>query len=200
MPAATVTIDSMAISSVRDTMVPVRQLAAPVVVQLPVVSTPPETMDSTALYSTCDSMDEAARVLAGDVHVPIPVTVERGQVWTDSTVSTLCRGGIPLTVTRVSHFQISNVRNSRDSTLAEVHRQTVLTLVGWGMQGSRRITVRGEGSSQTLFTYDLRAGRFLGSSGQSELRLGFETIQQTEQVVQRSTSHVRLRTIPGEVK
>jgi hypothetical protein len=195
--ATTITIDSMVITSVRDTLTPVRQLSAPVVVQAPILPTVQQGSDSTALFSTCDSMEEAARVLAGDVHVPIPVAVARAQTWRDSTTSTLCRGGIPLTVTRVSDFQISDVRSSGDSTVATVQRHTVLTLTGSGLQGSRRITVRGDGTSETVFTYDLRGGRFLGSSGQSELRLGFETIQQTEQVVQRSTSSVRLRPAVG---
>ncbi len=195
----TITIDSMAISSVRDTMTPVRQLAAPVVVQAPVLLTVQQGTDSTALLSTCDSMEEAARVLAGDIHVPIPVVVVPAQTWRDSTTSTLCRGGIPLTVTRVSDFHISDVRSSGDSTVATVQRHTVLTLTGSGLQGSRRIMIRGDGRSETVFTYDLRGGRFLGSSGQSELHLGFETIQQTEQVVQRSTSSVRLRPVSGEI-
>ena len=193
----TVTVDSMVVRSVRDTAALPRQLAAPVVVLLPIISPVQERIDSTALFSTCDSMEEAARVLAGDVHVPIPVVIERGQAWSDSTVSTLCRGGIPLVVTRVSRFQIDDVRSSRDSTVVLVQRQTVLSVAGSGMQGSRRITVTGDGRSETVFTYDLRGGRFLGSSGQSELLLGFETIQQTEQIVQRSTTRIRFRDPAG---
>ena len=196
---ATVTIDSMSINSVRDTMAPIRLLAGPVVMQLPVASPTPESMDSTAASSTCDSMEEAARVLAGDVHIPIPVVVERGRIWSDSTVSTLCRGGVPLTVTRISRFQISDVRNSRDSTVVVVQRQTELSLAGSGMQGTRRITVQGAGTSQTVLTYDLRGGHFLESNGQSELLLGFETIQQTEQIMQRSTTRIRRRGGSGDL-
>ena len=193
----TVTIDSMVISSVRDTVTPVRQLPGPVVMHLPVIASMQESIDSVALLSNCDSMEEAARALAGDVHVPIPVAVQQGRTWTDSSTVTLCRGGIPLSVTRVSRFEISDVRSSRDSTVVMVQRQTTLSLNGSGTQGARRITVRGDGTSQTVFTYDLRGGRFLGSTGQSELILGFETIQQTEQVVQRSTTSIQLRSVPG---
>ena len=193
-PVVSVTIDSLVITSVRDTTTPVRRLGAPVSAQLPLTSPLLTTPDDSAVFlSTCDSMEEAARVLAADVHLQIPVALQEGQRWTDSTSTTLCRGGIPLTAVRISQLQIGRIRENRDSTIATVTRQTALTITGSGMQGARRITVRGQGTSETLFTYDVRAGRFLESTGQSALQLGFETIQQTDQVTQRSTSSVRLR-------
>ncbi len=193
-PGISVTIDSLIIVSLRDSMVPARRLAAPVLVQLPLSSPPIATAsDSAVLLSTCDALEEAARVLAGDVHIQIPVVMERGQRWSDSTSLVICRGGIPMTGTRISHYQVTDVRESRDTAVARVSRQTNLTISGTGAQGARQITVRGHGTSDTVFSFDLTAGRFLESTGQSVLQLGFETIQQTDQVVQRSTSSVRLR-------
>lgn len=193
-PTVSVTVDSLVIASVRDTVVPLRRLAAPIVIRLPLVAISiTTTADSAAFLSTCDSMEEAARILASDIYIQIPVPIEEAQNWSDSTSLVLCRGGISLTTTRISHFRIAEVRNSRDTVLAKVIRQTTLTITGSGTQGARRITVRGQGTSETTFTYDLRAGRFLESTGQSVLQLSFETIQQTEQVVQRSSSIVRLR-------
>ena len=193
-PVVSAMIDSLVITSKHDTLAPVRRLAAPVVVQLPLLPFSVATaVDSTALLSTCDSMEETARALAGDLYIQIPVPVQEAQSWSDSTSLVLCRGGIPLTATRISRFYITEVRESRDSVLAKVLRQTSLTITGSGTQSARRITVRGQGTSETAFTYDLRAGRFLESTGQSVLQLGFETIQQTEQVIQRSNSSVRLR-------
>ena len=201
VPAVSVTVDSLTIASVRDTAAQVRQLMTPVVLQLPLVQPPaPITAeDSLAFLSTCDSMEETARNLATDIHIQIRVPIQAGQQWADSTSSTLCRGAIPLTAVRMSRYQITAVRDTRDSAVVTVARQTSLTISGSGMQGARRITVRGEGTSDALFTYDVRAGRFLQSTGQSVLQLGFETIQQTEQIIQRSTSTVRLRSIgPAE--
>jgi hypothetical protein len=193
-PTISVTIDSLVITSVRDTVGPTRRLAAPVVMQLPFVSSSITTaVDSAMLLSTCDSMEETARVLAGDLYIQILVPLREGQRWSDSTSLALCRGGIPLTVTKISHFQITEVRESRDALLGRILRQTTLSITGSGTQGARRITVRGQGTSESAFTYDLRAGRFLESTGQSVLQLGFETVQQTEQVIQRSSSSVRLR-------
>ncbi len=193
-PVISVSIDSLTIASVRDTTAPVRQLMTPVVVQLPVIPPPLVTAnDSLALLSACDSMEEAARAIAGDLYIPIPVQVQEAQTWSDSTSVVLCRGAIPLTAVRVSRYRITSVRETRDSALATVARQTTLTVGGSGLQGTRRITVRGEGSSEATFTYDVRAGRLLESTGRSVLQLAFETIQQTEQVIQRSTSSTRLR-------
>jgi len=98
-----------------------------------------------------------------------------------------------MTATTVSTFEVLDIRTRGDSTIGEVIRRSTLTLGGAGMQGSRRITVTGTGTSETLFRYDLRAGAFIESTGQSMLDLRFETIQQTEQVSQRSSSRVRLR-------
>jgi len=193
-PTISVTIDSLVIASVRDTLGPARRLTAPVVVQLPFIPSSITTaVDSATFLSTCDSMEETARVLAGDLYIQIPVPLREGGRWSDSTSLVLCRGGIPLTVTKISRFQITEVRESRDALLARILRQTTLTITGSGAQGARRITVRGQGTSESAFTYDLRAGHFLESTGQSVLQLGFETIQQTEQVIQRSSSSVRLR-------
>ena len=193
-PTVTVTVDSLLITSARDSAAPLRRLVAPVAVQLPLTAPPMATAgDSAALLSTCDALEDAARALASDVHVRIPVAVERGQSWSDSTFLVICRGGIPLTGTRLSRYQIVDVHEIRDSIVARVNRQTTLTISGTGTQGTRRISVRGQGTSDTMFSFDLTAGRFIESTGQSVLQLTFETIQQTDKVVQRSSSSVRLR-------
>ena len=194
-PVVTVTVDSLVITSARDSAAPSRRLAASVVLQLPLIEPSIATAsDSATLMSACDALEETARALASDVHIRrIPVAVERGQSWSDSTSVVICRGGIPLTGTRLSRYQIADVREGRDSVVAKVSRQTTLTISGTGTQGGRRISVRGQGTSDTMFSFDMTGGRFLESTGQSVLRLSFETIQQTDQVVQRSSSSVRLR-------
>ena len=197
IPAVSVQIDSLTISSARDTTALPRRLSGPVMVTLPLTYSPMLTsLDSATISSSCDSMEEAARSLAADTYLSIPVSLEQGHEWNDSTVSGLCRGGIPLTATRASRYRIIEIRQTRDSTIARIARQTILSLGGSGLQGTRRITVRGDGSSEATLSYDVRGGRFLESTGQSLLQLTFETIQQTERVVQRSTSSVRLR--PGQ--
>ena len=193
--AVTGVIDSLAVISSRDTSAAPRRLSAPVTLELrpATVVIPPPPGDSTVIPATCDSMEEAAQAIARDAHVRLPAGVQPGHRWTDSVTTAVCRGGIPMTATTVSNFEVQDVQRRGDSTLVLVARRATLTLAGTGMQGPRRITVAGNGTSETMFTYDLRGGAFVESSGQSVLQLRFETIQQTEQVTQRSTSRVRLR-------
>jgi hypothetical protein len=101
-----------------------------------------------------------------------------------------------MTATTVSSFELQDVQARGDSLTIQVLRRSTLVLVGAGLQGARRIAVTGTGISETVFTYELRSGAFVESQGQSALQLRFETIQQTEQVTQRSTSRVRRRN-PG---
>ena len=98
-----------------------------------------------------------------------------------------------MTVTTISTFEVQSPQAASGSMIGQVRRQSAVTLSGLGLQGSRRITVAGNGTSETLFSYDLAAGTFLGSTGQSVLRLRFETIQQTEEVLQRSSSRISRR-------
>ena len=190
-------IDSLSVTSARDTSALARRLLAPVTVELGAgrdtsISLP---VDSTKAPASCDSMEDAARAIARDIHIRLPVGLQRGQRWTDSTTTPVCRGGIRMAATTVSSFEVQDIQVRGDSTLVGVMRRSTLTLAGTGVQGSRRIAVAGSGTSEALFRYDLRAGAFVESTGQSVLELRFETIQQTEQVTQRSTSRVRRR--PG---
>jgi len=188
-------IDSLSVASTRETGAPLRQLAAPVTIDLRpgAVDSLQVPLDSTAPSPSCDTMEAAARALARDVHVRVPRGVQRGQRWSDSTSTAVCRGGIPMTATTKAIFEARDIQSRGDTSIVQVLRRSTLTLAGAGVQGSRRISVSGTGTSETLFSYELHAGAFLESTGQSTLQLRFETIQQTEEVTQRSTSRVRLR-------
>lgn len=188
-------IDSLSVASTRETGAPLRQLAAAVTIDLRpgAIDSLRVPLDSTVPTPNCDTMEDAARALARDIHVWVPRGVQRGQRWSDSTSAAVCRGGIPMVATTQAIFEARNVQSRGDTTIVQVLRRSTLTLSGAGLQGSRKIAVRGTGTSETLFSYDLHAGSFLESTGHSTLQLRFETIQQTEEVTQRSTSRVRLR-------
>ena len=197
------TVDSLSVSSTRDSLGP-RLLITPVTVSLepatvdstPAPVSPPVAgipVDSTAAPAACDRMEDAARTLVRDALIRLPANAQPRQRWMDSTSVSICRGGIPMTATTVSNFEIQDIQPRGDSLIVQIIRQSTLTLAGTGTQGVRRITVSGSGTSETRFAYELRGGVFLESQGQSVLQLRFETIQQTEQVTQRSTSSVRRR-------
>jgi hypothetical protein len=188
-------VDSMTVGSTRDTSALPRRLATSVTLDLrPIIdSIPMIVADSAMIPPGCDSMDDAARAIARDLHVRLPAGIQPGQRWTDSTSASICRGGIPMTAITVSTFEVQAPRSAGDTTILPIVRRSALALRGTGMQGSRRIAVTGTGISETLFRYDLGAGVLLDGLGESTLQLRFETIQQTEQVLQRSSSRLRLR-------
>lgn len=193
-PAFSATVDSLVVMSSRDSVLPARYLLMPVTVEFPFISEAlfsPE--DSAAFRSTCDTMDSAARALVADIHVQLPVPMEPGQNWTDSSSVLLCRGGIPMTIVALSSFRVLDLPSTGDGRPIGVRRQTNLILGGSGTEGTRRISVTGRGTSEALFIYGRQEGRLVESTGQSLLELDFETIQQTERVVQRSSSHVFFR-------
>ena len=197
-------VDSLSVSSTRDSLGP-RLLPTPVTVTLEPVTadstpgpvlTPPVAgvpVDSTTAPAVCDRMEDAARTIVRDALIRIPANAQPRQRWMDSTSVSICRGSIPMTATTVSSFEIQDIQPRGDSLIVQIIRRSTLTLAGTGTQGVRRITVSGSGTSETRFAYELRGGVFLESQGQSVLQLRFETIQQTEQVTQRSTSSVRRR-------
>ena len=201
-------VDSLSVSSVRDSMGP-RLLLAPLTIELdppaipdstgipvvdPAIVNPPT--DLPPVPPSCDTMEDAARALARDALPRLPANAHPRQHWVDSASVTVCRGGIPMTATTISTFEIQDIQPRGDSLVVPVVRRSTLDLSGTGTQGSRRITVTGSGTSETVFTFELRGGVLLESQGQSILQLRFETIQQTEQVTQQSTSRVRRR-VPG---
>ena len=195
--AVSAVVDSLVVVSTRDTttILP-RQLLVPVEVELPLRPMVLESAeDSIALMSKCDTMEEAARGLVRDAHLDLPLAMSHGQSWTDSSSMVLCRGGVPLTVVTRSTFQVDTSSTTRNHII--VIRLTELGVNGFGTQGVRRISVSGKGTSETRFTYDLSGGHLVESTGRSLLQLSFETIQQTEQVVQRSESRVVFRNTTG---
>jgi hypothetical protein len=188
-------VDSLVVASTRDTSAVARRLAVPVAVELrPIVDSLSTTVvDSMVIPPGCDSMEDAARAIARDLHIRIASGIHPGQQWTDSSSALVCRGGIPMIATTISTFEVQGMQSAGDTTILPIMRRSSLILAGSGMQGSRRIAVTGEGTSETLFRYELAAGALLDGRGESTLRLRFETIQQTEQVSQRSSSRIRLR-------
>ncbi len=194
--AVSALVDSLTVVSTRDTTISPRQLLVPVEVELPLRPIALESAeDSSVLRSKCDTMEEAARGLVRDTHLELPSAMSHGQSWTDSSSVVLCRGGVPLTVVSRSTFQVDPSSTTRN--LISVIRLTELGVNGSGTQGVRRISISGQGKSETRFTYDLLGGHLVESTGRSVLQLSFETIQQTEQVVQQSESRAVFRNTTG---
>ena len=92
---------------------------------LRVVTRPP-------LVNECDRPEVGAMQLARELLVRIPDGVAEGDQWRDSTVTLVCRGGVPLTVYTTTH-----------STLEKLSRQTLVV--------KREINTKLEGRGGTAF-------------------------------------------------
>ncbi|WP_396200361.1 hypothetical protein [Gemmatimonas sp.] len=113
---------------------------------LRVVARPP-------LANECDRPEVSAMQLARELLVRIPDGVGEGDQWRDSTVTLVCRNGVPLTVYTITR-----------STLATVSRETLVV--------RREMTTKLEGKGGTAF----RAFELVGTgSGSQRLEIAART-------------------------
>ena len=107
---------------------------------LRVVSRPP-------LANECDRPEVSAMQLARELLVRIPDGVAQGDQWRDSTVTVVCRNGVPLTVYTTTRSRLEKV--SRETLV--VTRDISTTLDGTGGTAFRAFTLVGSGTgSQRL--------------------------------------------------
>lgn len=113
---------------------------------LRVVARPP-------LANECDRPEVSAMQLARELLVRIPDGIGEGDQWRDSTVTLVCRSGVPLTVYTITH-----------STLATVSRETLVV--------RREMTIKLEGKGGTVF----RSFELVGTgSGSQRLEIAART-------------------------
>ena len=105
---------------------------------LRVVSRPP-------LANECDRPEVSAMQLARELLVRIPDGVAEGDQWRDSTVTLVCRNGVPLTVYTITR-----------STLAKLSRETLVL--------NREVSTKLEGKGGTAF----RAFELVGTGSGSQ--------------------------------
>ncbi|MFL5575557.1 MAG: hypothetical protein ACJ79S_06275 [Gemmatimonadaceae bacterium] len=119
----------------------------------------------------CGSPNQAALALAREAFVVAPATLATGQTWTDSSVSTICRGDVPLT-TRATHvYRVAGVASYAGVEALRLTRATTLALSGQGAQRGLSFTVTGRGTGSADLYLDAAAGRFLGGTSESNVEL-----------------------------
>jgi hypothetical protein len=191
-PSIVARVDSLTIRSARDTSMALRHLDTTVVVsfRLDSIRTSPPSLPSTDT-TICDSMREVAEATVRNTLARIPRTLVIGATWSDSVKTTLCRGSIPMTSTMQSVYRIQDIQDSAGTSLLRIARASRLSLSGSGLQNGRQVTVSGQGQSETIQTYGISNGAFLGSDGHSSMELTFQTLRQRELVQQQSVTRIR---------
>lgn len=124
------------------------------------------------LANECDRPEVSAMQLARELLVRIPDGVAEGDQWRDSTVTLVCRNGVPLTVYTTTRSRLEKL--SRETLV--VKRESSTTLEGKGGTAFHAFEVVGAGAgSQRL--------EITASSGTLEKLQGTSTL--TMQVVER---------------
>ena len=133
--------------------------------RLRVVTRPP-------LANECDRPEVSAMQLARELLVRIPDGVVEGDQWRDSTVTLVCRGGVPLTVYTITRSTLDKL--SRETLV--VKREIRTTLEGKGGTAFRAFELVGTGTGSQRI-------EIAASSGILEKLQGTSTL--TMQVVER---------------
>ena len=150
---------------------------------LRVVSHPP-------LVNECDRPEASAMQLARELLVRIPDGVSVGDAWQDSTVSLVCRSGIPLTVTSVTRSTLREMTRER----LVVTRELRTTIDGKGGTAFRAFAITGSGSGSQRLELSATSGVVDRLQGSSTLTLQLsERIPPGAPTLQRLRQQVELR-------
>ena len=133
---------------------------------LRVVARPP-------LANECDRSEVSAMQLARELLVRVPDGVGEGAQWRDSTVTLVCRSGVPLTVYTITHSTLATV--SRETLV--VRREMTTRLEGKGGSAFRAFELVGTGSGTQRLEIAARTGILETLQGSSTL-----TLQLTERI------------------
>ena len=133
---------------------------------LRVVARPP-------LANECDRPEVSAMQLARELLVRVPDGVGEGDQWRDSTVTLVCRSGVPLTVYTITHSTLATV--SRETLV--VRREMTTRLEGKGGSAFRAFELVGTGSGTQRLEIAARTGILETLQGSSTL-----TMQLTERI------------------
>ena len=155
---------------------------------LRVVSRPP-------LANECDRPEVSAMQLARELLVRVPDGVAVGGTWRDSTVTLVCRSGLPLTVYTTTRSRLEQ----RSGALLVVMRESTSTMEGKGGSAFRAFELSGSGSGMQRLEISATTGILERLQGTSSLTLrvverippGAPRLQQVLQRVEIRAERVR---------
>lgn len=155
---------------------------------LRVVTRPP-------LANECDRPEVSAMQLAREVLVRIPDGVAVGDQWRDSTVTLVCRNGVPLTVYTTTRSTLDKL--SRETLM--VTREIITTLEGKGGTAFRAFELVGSGSGSQRLEIAASSGILERLQGSSTLTMqaverippGTPRLQQVLQRVELRAERIR---------
>lgn len=152
---------------------------------------------TSASDTTCGSAAGPLLTAARELLPTVRRRLDPGTTWEDSTVSTVCRGNIPITTRAIQRYRVRGEGNYRGSGALMVERRSRIRLSGSGTQAAQPVTVDGSGSAESMLYLDPASGRFLGSEGEYEAEINFISGPLEQRFLQRVKQEVTLVDLPA---
>lgn len=140
----------------------------------------------------CDST--AALVTRAQQLLPrIPQHLTVHAMWSDSSVTTGCRGTIPTTVKAAYTYAVLPETLYKGIQAVHVTRSDTISAQGTGSEGQHQIALSANGIGFIDFYFDPASGVFLGSVNQQVTKLNITTSGQTGHFLQHVVEEVALK-------
>ena len=154
----------------------------------------PAAADSAAVAERpCVAALSAPVALARELLILPPSSLAVGTTWSDTTATTLCRGGVPVTTTTVQRFTVlGSTRIDGDEAVA-IERATESTIGGSTRLRGRTVAVSGTGTGRATLYASVARGAILGADGTYAVELAIESGTRRQQFAQSTRQRVRLR-------
>jgi hypothetical protein len=131
------------------------------------------------LANECDRPEAGATALVRDLVVRIPASLSEGDRWRDSTVSIVCRVGIPITVRTQSEYEVRRIEQRSESGpeprgstgTVIVRRQSSTRMEGKLTSAWRALELVGTGLGSDEMRVDVASGALLQLEGEGTLTL-----------------------------
>lgn len=132
--------------------------------------------------SGCDSALSPIAATARELLIPVPPSFTDSTAWQDSTSTTICRDGIPVTTVAVHHYRVAGQATFDSTAAVQLTRTSTLTIAGSGTPRYRTdgtFSITGTGTSSGTFYLDPHAGTLLGGSENGDADITVTTAQST---------------------
>ncbi|MDQ3698118.1 MAG: hypothetical protein M3373_08860 [Gemmatimonadota bacterium] len=128
----------------------------------------PGAMATPANCDPAEPLIAAARQLI----LPLPPMIAIGSRWSDSTSTTVCRGGTPVTTGMVRDYQVEGLETVNGVRAVRISRRDTFTFAGASTAApGQPITVSGRGSGAAIMHFDPSGGVYLGGTADSDFEL-----------------------------
>jgi hypothetical protein len=141
----------------------------------------------------CPAPNTEALAAARDLLTAIPRSLTPGTSWTDSLVTTACRGSLPVRSAAVRHFTVTLERApaSPEGVVIVVAHTTEARLTGAGEREGRAVTLEGTRHAESRQQYDALTGDLITGHGSSDLDLTVSPPDDLHHVHQHVDTRVR---------